>query len=147
MSEDTKTIAFSCGHEGDVRLNRNKKEAEKLEAYFAEKGLCWECRKQADLALVADLGLQDLEGSEKQVAWAGDIRAQVVGNLTRKLGGINEMLVAMTAPPAGLEKLMAALSIKVAKEWIENKDKLNKIVKGVESIKTAEMESSEKMVL
>ncbi len=144
---DTKTITFSCGHEGDVHLNVNKKETEKLEAYFAEKGLCWECRKQADHEIVTDLGLPDLEGTEKQVAWGGDIRAQVVGNLTRKLGGINEMRVALTTPPVGLEKLMAALAIKTAKEWIENKDKLNKIVKGVESLKSADAEAGEKMVL
>lgn len=88
---------FACGHEGTVNvIGPQKDRVWKIEKRFS--GLCPECyekqraidleRKQKEAAEKAkEMELPELEGSEKQVAWANQIRNKFIDNfqdLTKK---------------------------------------------------------------
>lgn len=72
------TITYSCGHEEEVELFGPMKDRESNIAYYKKYGICSECFKKAmeeDIReMEEELNLPSLEGSEKQVEWAGSIR-------------------------------------------------------------------------
>ena len=80
-------ITFSCGHTETIQLVGKISERERKIEYFKNHGLCSECleaerkrqfeeqnRKAAEEA--KELGLPELTGTEKQVAWANTLRKQ-----------------------------------------------------------------------
>ena len=77
-------VTFSCGHEGRVDLfGKNSEREYKLEQFA--RNLCPECvaaqrAKKEEEAIVAAKasGLPELDGSEKQVAWATRIRQNLI---------------------------------------------------------------------
>ena len=86
-------VTFSCGHEGEVNLYGKAAERDRRIAWYEEEGICPDCyrkmkeeeRRKADEELTAyadkieaELSLPELEGTEKQVAWARKIRAGVI---------------------------------------------------------------------
>lgn len=83
-------VTFSCGHEGEVNLYGKAKDRDRRIAWYEEEGICPDCyrkmkeeeRRKADEELAAyadkiktEWNLPELEGTEKQVAWARKIRA------------------------------------------------------------------------
>lgn len=83
-------VTFSCGHEGEVNLYGKAKDRDRRIAWYEEEGICPDCyrkmkeeeRRKADEGLAAyadkieaEWNLPELEGTEKQVAWARKIRA------------------------------------------------------------------------
>lgn len=87
------TVTFSCGHEATVDLFGKTSERDRRIAWYEKEGVCPDCyrkmkeeeRKQADEELAAyaekietEYKLPELEGTEKQVAWARKIRAGVI---------------------------------------------------------------------
>ena len=92
-------VTFSCGHEGEVNLYGKAAERDRRIAWYEKEGICPDCyrkmkedeRKQADEELAAyadkieaELSLPELEGTEKQVAWARKIRASYFKKLESK---------------------------------------------------------------
>lgn len=78
-------ITYSCGHGGVERLFGKHAERERRIAYLEKHGLCPEClkRQHADagrlsIEICRQAGLPDLDGSEKQVMWANQIRADAL---------------------------------------------------------------------
>lgn len=83
-------IKFSCGHTETIQLYGKMKDRQRKIEYFEREGLCSECYKKVvaqeeqDVAKKADIyiksigGVPELEGSEKQVAWAEKIRKQLI---------------------------------------------------------------------
>ena len=82
-------ITFSCGHTATISLFGKESDRQRKIAWYEENGICPECYKKkiaaerqaaADEAEVAakEMGLPELEGSEKQVAWANTIRGSIV---------------------------------------------------------------------
>jgi hypothetical protein len=79
---------YSCGHEGRVNIVGPTKDRQwKADRHF--EGLCpecWEAKKKADreaanveaAAKAKEMELPELEGSEKQIAWANTIRVQII---------------------------------------------------------------------
>ena len=65
------TIHHTCGHEDVVQLYDPNKEREKRIEWL-ESQPCLECRLE---------GTEDLKGSEKQRAWAGEIRRHFINSL------------------------------------------------------------------
>ena len=63
------TITYSCGHEKEVELFGPIKDRESNIAYYKKYGICSECFKKA-----MEEDIREIEGSEKQVEWAGRIR-------------------------------------------------------------------------
>lgn len=84
---------YSCGHEGRVQLYGKIKEREwKKEREFSK--LCPGCyqkqleeereRKNAEAAALAkEMGLPELEGSEKQIKWAVTLRQELIDEFGR----------------------------------------------------------------
>ena len=77
-------VTYACGHEGRVDLfGKNSEREYKLEQFARD--ICPECvaaqrAKKEEEAIVAAKasGLPELEGSEKQVAWATRIRQNLI---------------------------------------------------------------------
>lgn len=77
-------VTYACRHEGIVDLfGKNSERERKLERFA--RGICPECaaaqRAKEDeeaIAAAKASGLPDLEGSEKQVAWATRIRQNAI---------------------------------------------------------------------
>lgn len=79
-------VTFSCGHKGTVQLYGSRVERERKIWYFENRADCPECEEKARVEAAAKAlaqakadGLPELEGTEKQVAWAVQIRARILG--------------------------------------------------------------------
>lgn len=70
-------VTFSCGHEGRVDLfGKNREREYKLEQFARD--ICPECAAAQRAKKEEESGLPELEGSEKQVAWATKIRQNLI---------------------------------------------------------------------
>ena len=121
------TITMACGHEEvhNIVGTNVHGEREKKAAWLATR-LCYECYKKAqkDAApAVPDVGYAPLEGSEKQIAWAEDIRAKVaplIADGQEKANAASHRNPAVAvAMNAVLQELREQPS---AKWWIEHRD-------------------------
>ena len=78
-----------CGKTFEFRKERaNRSEARSFEAWAAENiTKCPECKSKEwkEKIRKANEGLPNLTGSEKQIAWASDIRAKAIWNLQELL--------------------------------------------------------------
>ncbi len=78
------TITFHCGHEESRIIGGKLREQESKVAWLATQD-CWHCQRAAENAATAtasaERGWPALEGSEKQVAWATTIRAEMLERL------------------------------------------------------------------
>ena len=98
------TVTFSCGHEATVELFGKTSERERRIAWYEKEGICPDCyrkmkeeeRKQEEAELASymqkietEWNLPEVEGTEKQVAWARKIRA----NYFKKLESHDNMLL------------------------------------------------------
>lgn len=90
-------VTYSCGHEGTVELFGKNSERERKIWYFENHGLCPECYKKACDEAKAEFAayteqvealydLPELEGTEKQVAWAREIRAKRIRHMKEHEG-------------------------------------------------------------
>lgn len=127
-----------CGHEGTVSLVGNSKARESRLSYLESHGTCSTCyaaakkleRAQAEAAKVAkaiDLSpqLADLAGSEKQIAWAIKIRAEMIADFAETIKPTSDKY------PAEVNAFLAQLKSDVlagiaeqslAKWFIDNRD-------------------------
>ena len=127
-------ITFSCGHTEERQLYGKMADRERKIAYFEEHGLCSECyRKQKELERQEAnkkaketnqaAGLPKLEGSEKQVAWAEKIRADILQRLKPS------DKAATTPQQEEIKKYIAKEYAKIKNEasaawWIENRNRI-----------------------
>lgn len=103
-------VTFSCGHEGEVNLYGKAAERDRRIAWYEKEGICPDCyrkmkeeeRKQADEELAAyadkieaEYNLPELEGTEKQVAWARKIRAGAIKNFEANEGWLFKEFIAL----------------------------------------------------
>ena len=81
-------ITYKCGHEVEKQLFGKISERESYISW-AEEQLCPTCQRKAyhekALADAATNGYPELEGSEKQVAWAIDLRYTFVKNVESEI--------------------------------------------------------------
>lgn len=81
-------VKFSCGHTATIELYGKEKDRQRKIAWYEENGLCPDCyRKQQEkekeaaaekaAAEASNLGLPELIGSPKQIAWADKIRVGI----------------------------------------------------------------------
>jgi hypothetical protein len=78
-------VTYSCGHSDTIQLyGPNKERTRKIE-WLERDGLCPECYKakmeQQAVKKSNEMGLPELVGSEKQVAWAKKIRLDMIDRL------------------------------------------------------------------
>lgn len=73
-------VTYGCGHEGTVSLIGKTSVRDRKIKWLETEGICPECQKKAQAEYTAKIeskyNLPELEGNQKQVAWAKDIRAQ-----------------------------------------------------------------------
>ena len=85
-------VRFSCGHVATICLYGKEADRQRKIAWYEENGLCPDCyRKQQEeekkaaaekaAAEAASLGLPELVGSPKQIAWADKIRVGIVNTI------------------------------------------------------------------
>jgi len=78
------TITHTCGHTETVQMYGTSKERDGKAAWLAGKP-CQECQRKAQQAQATESaqaqGLPTLTGSDKQVAWATTIRAELLGKV------------------------------------------------------------------
>ena len=85
-------VRFSCGHTATIELFGKEKDRQRKIAWYEENGLCPDCyRKQQEeekkaaaekaAAEASSLGLPELIGSPKQIAWADKIRVGIVNTI------------------------------------------------------------------
>ena len=124
------TVTYSCGHDGVVELFGPGKERERKLEWYQNVAVCPECykaQKQAEVAK-ANEGLVALTGSEKQVAWAMEIRGKYLADLIERLEqtakarfanvDADRLQVALEAAKANARILVNKVT--EAKWWIDN---------------------------
>jgi hypothetical protein len=92
----------ACGHQGERYQAYGKHDGRARQLAAIERQDCPACRKAAADKAAAEAGLPLLSGSEKQVAWAGEIRERALRLL-----------------PA--EKVASIRTEALAKWWIDNR--------------------------
>lgn len=136
------TIKHSCGHETTQQFYGKHSERE-WKIANAENSPCWECEKKhrAEEATEANKGLVALTGSEKQIAWAEQIRQIMLKNEVsfndiayaiddlpaEEKTKITDHFVAIGQPAtkASVETAREAFKNEAsAKFWIENRQEL-----------------------
>lgn len=74
-------ITYKCGHTATVQLLGSIEERQRKIEWYKHNCMCDECRaKQAQEASV-QVGLPAIDGSDKQVAWATDIRNKAIDSV------------------------------------------------------------------
>lgn len=124
------TIRYACGHSTERQLYGKHAERDSYIAWAARQGSCDACRKQDTIktceGVEAEHGLPALAGSDKQVAWARQIRADKLTAVTGFFGRARPL----TATPEQLADVdvkvaqtLTALASKVeARWWIDNRE-------------------------
>lgn len=70
-------VEMSCGHTETIQLFGKCADRERKIEWLERYGLCEECKKEKaaeEMKKAEEAGLPELEGSEKQIAWAAKIR-------------------------------------------------------------------------
>lgn len=110
------TITYKCGCTTEMQLFGKSAEREKKIAYYKTIE-CPHCRALAAQKEAEASGMAILEGSEKQIAWASDIRNTASVFATQALGLAKDKTV--------VEPMIDSLfSNPQASFWIENRDDL-----------------------
>jgi len=118
------TIKHACGHMTVVQLYGSAKERERKEKWLSQQ-VCIECRRRGQQleaqAVTRECSLPDFEqGTEKQKAWALQIRAEW---LRRMCDGASRYGNKVDVVKAAL--IEAASSQKSAIWWVNNRTNLN----------------------
>lgn len=126
------TVTYSCGHTAQVELYGPGKERERKMQWMRESAVCPECygaQKQAETC-ESNAGLVNLTGSDKQIAWAMDIR----GKYMREMEGQAARLTAGDAAKTqtAMDNMRAVVNmVTEAKWWIDNQYNLTNALRQV----------------
>lgn len=106
------TVTHTCGHEREYQLyGKHTERDRKIEWLSGQE--CPECRRKAEEEVAKkeadELGLPELEGSEKQVKWANTIRAKFIQAAQEKECSMDAVLQIMS-------------TIKAARDFIDYRD-------------------------
>lgn len=87
-------ICHTCGHEETVQIYGTNVHGERQrKAEWLESKSCRDCERKA-MREENLTGAAELEGSEKQVKWANDLRANAIGEIKTKLAKIDTQYIA-----------------------------------------------------
>ena len=100
-------LTYSCGHKGEICLAGEVNERKRKIEWMETSGDCPECYKSKQIKKTEEIrksqGLLNLEGSEKQIAWAEKIRDEKIKSLTQELS-VRQNLITM-GEKAGTERV------------------------------------------
>lgn len=123
------TLTFACGHTEQVQLYGKMSERDRQVAAALHHD-CPACRAANAQAAAAEASLPALTGSEKQVGWAGEVRAKLMPEIDAmgaKARGAFAALPAdqQAARGAELDKILRAVAIVKANTkagwWIDQR--------------------------
>ena len=140
-------ITHSCGHCVEhVLFGPSKDRQRKVE--WMETIPCSECQREEDQKAreekAKEMGLPELTGTEKQVAWAQKIRLSILDTLSEKHTAMYCKFDGITEEQY-TKAVEYAASIESASWWIENRDvmTMSKLVRGIlDEIRVNELENS-----
>lgn len=118
------TVKYSCGHEEGRQMYGSYRSRDEKLAWLKESGLCPECFKamkqneEARLAEQFNVGFGPLVGSEKQIAWAFQIRGKHMQEFQQRFKRVPEQDFSI-----GLQVMRELVNAKTdAKWWIDNRN-------------------------
>lgn len=118
-------VTMKCGHDEMKELFGSNKEREKKIWYFKNCCMCEECEKKAREEANAKvdeeskkLALPQLNGTEKQVAWANSIRSNMIKKLETELSKYKD------SKNYNIKNIVLAfINMKINARWfIDNRD-------------------------
>lgn len=117
-------ITHSCGHIVEHQIYGTNVHGERdKKAEWLSTRLCYECYKKAQKEAVPDVGYVALEGSEKQIAWAEDIREKVAPLIVDGQEKANAASHRNPAVAAAMNAVLQELREQSsAKWWIDHRD-------------------------
>lgn len=124
------SVTYSCGHTETKELYGAESERRSYIEWAAKSGSCAACAQAekagADLATEAEYDLPELTGSDKQVAWARKIRADLFRRIAEELT-IRRANAIKTGKAAEYDertgRMMRLLATETAARWwIDHKD-------------------------
>lgn len=120
-------ITHSCGHTVEHQIYGTNVHGEReKKAAWLESRLCYECYKKAQKEAVPDVGYVALEGSEKQIAWAEDVRAKVAPLIVDGQEKANAASHRNPAVAAAMNAVLQELREQSsAKWWIDHRDTID----------------------
>lgn len=90
-------VTYSCGHTGDVQIYGARKDREKAIWVYKTYKLCPDCyeeqlrkEEQAVLSRAEEYGLPELSGSPKQIAWAMELRDDLIQRFEKEVERLRE---------------------------------------------------------
>ncbi len=109
------TLTFACGHTEQVQLYGKMTERDRQVAAAAHHD-CPACRAAKAQAAAAEAGLPALAGTEKQVGWAGEVRAKLMPEIDALAAKACANFAALTtdqqaARSSELDKIQRAIGI------------------------------------
>jgi hypothetical protein len=121
------TITHTCGHTETVQMYGTSKERDSKATWLAGKP-CQECQRKAQQAQATESAqaqrLPALVGSDKQVAWATTIRAELLGKVAAmrkefEAAGRKQNVTedVMSAQMGQFDGLVAKLTAQTAASW------------------------------
>jgi len=126
-------VKRACGHTETIQLFGTYKNR-MIRYAWAQQQPCRECclaeRRQEEKALAEELGLPELAGTEKQVAWANSLRLDWAKPLYDKLDywrqrGVGEAVLAQCK-----QAIVEVLSSRTdAKWWIDHRHELGALLR------------------
>jgi hypothetical protein len=105
-------IKFLCGHAEKTELNCTRDKAESRAKWLAESRVCSKCYKEKMQSerriIVADLPM--LNGTEKQTAWANNLRAKLIQKFPEQTQEVKQAVAVLPLD---------------AKWWIDHRDEID----------------------
>jgi hypothetical protein len=142
------TPTHSCGHEGEQYQAYGPCDGRQRRLEQIERHPCPACRSAQAQAQGVAAGLPPLTGSEKQIAWAGDIRARLLPTYEQEIAAAKKLLPeSRDLPQAAFafelidlaeQRLAKRQGQSEARWWIDNRDMrtpLNAIIAEREEMK------------
>ena len=114
-------IKFSCGHTEKTDLKCTKDKVEARAKWLAENQVCSKCyqeKMQSERQTII-VDLPALNGTEKQTAWANDLRAKLIQKFPEQTQEVKQAVAALPLD---------------AKWWIDHREEINDQL--IEQIKT-----------
>jgi hypothetical protein len=154
-------VRFSCGHTEIKDLVGKVVDRERKIEWMESQGLCSECYRaeqtQKTTQQSKSAGLPELEGSEKQVAWANKIRLQMIGIVQDTINGLTkgrgttqiEEQIAKIGKDGILETLKANAKAKGANEEQTKKavDQIQSLFNNLDRLNTFKTTTSAKWII
>ena len=130
-------VTYSCGHEGKIEVYR-KADKRNYVISMKERDLCPECYKKEQQEKTSketkEIGFPELNGSEKQISWANQIRLNASKDLSDTEKNARQLKLLKLVKRVPAETTIEEIEKEIknyfettieSKEYIDNRGKYN----------------------